>query len=72
MATACYALNWLARHLWSQLLRSALRRNGLPVRIALAELRGPLDAPRAYRATYDNDCRIRNQYETQHEPCAET
>ncbi len=58
-ATLAFTYSWIRHYLLPQVFHSARRKHTLPVWLTLAELRGALDAPRAFRATYANDRRVR-------------
>jgi len=58
-ATLAFTYTWIRHYLLPQVFRSVRRKHTLPVWLTLAELRGALDAPRAFRATYANDRRVR-------------
>lgn len=58
--TLRFAYVWIFRYLLPQVGRSLLRKSNLPFWLTLAELRGALDAPRAYRMTYAHDRQLRS------------
>ncbi|NCC34145.1 MAG: hypothetical protein EOM24_19355 [Chloroflexia bacterium] len=58
--TLQFIYTWIVRHLLRQLGRALLCKGGLPLWLTLAELRGALDAPRAYRVTYAHDRQLRS------------
>ncbi|NTW00473.1 MAG: glycosyl transferase family 2, partial [Oscillochloris sp.] len=61
-ATLRFTYRWLRHYLLPQVLRSLRHTHALPLWLTLAELRGALDAPRAFRATYAHDRRMRQAH----------
>jgi glycosyltransferase involved in cell wall biosynthesis len=54
---------WLVRWLLMRLLRRLRRRRGFPLRLILAEIRGTLHGPWAYRQAYRRDRELRSAKE---------
>lgn len=59
---ARYAAAWLKGWVLARVVRSLIGKLDVPRSLAIAELRGALDAARAFRATYDQDWAIRQKY----------
>jgi glycosyltransferase involved in cell wall biosynthesis len=56
-----FGLRWLLGWVVARVVRALLRRERFPLGLCWAELRGALDAPAAYRATYQHDRRVRRR-----------
>ncbi|EFO81432.1 glycosyl transferase, group 2 family protein [Oscillochloris trichoides DG-6] len=59
--TARFAYRWMRHYLLPQVWRSIKRSHHVPLSLTLGELRGAIDAPRAFRATYLHDHRLRTR-----------